>query len=60
MNFDLIFFLYFSYIENNQLAQIPDGSFTGQTSLQRLYLSNNKIDFIQSGLFNDITALEYL
>ncbi|XP_053385192.1 uncharacterized protein LOC123535922 isoform X1 [Mercenaria mercenaria] len=48
------------YIENNQLSQIPDGSFNGMTNLKRLYLTGNNIDFIQSGLFTDLTGLVYL
>ena len=51
---------YCSYLDNNNLTIIPDGSLAGMTNLQRLNLNDNMLDKIQAGLFDDLTSLQYL
>ena len=51
---------YCSYLDNNNLTIIPDGSLAGMTNLLRLNLNDNMLDKIQAGLFDDLTSLQYL
>lgn len=45
-------------LSDNQIIEIPDGSFDSETGLETLTLDNNFITHIQDGLFDNMVSIE--
>ena len=48
------------YFPNNELESLPEGIFSGLTSLQWLYLHNNDLASLPEGIFSGLTSLQRL
>ncbi|CAM9883869.1 unnamed protein product [Ectocarpus fasciculatus] len=48
------------YLNRNNLATLPEGSFGGLTTLEFLFLSRNELTTLPEGIFGDLVALQVL
>ena len=49
-----------SHLSNNNITEIPTGYLAGQTALEELYLDNNKLEYLEDGVFEDLGVLKVL
>lgn len=52
--------VFFSDLVRNDIVDIPAGSFSGQTSMVTLKLSENKVSQLPAGLLSPLTSLKDL